>query len=383
MWYLDQNTIISMIGKGKIRLFHPFYRRNIITSINFIEILDILIEGSSEEKLSSNYKGKFYFSNATEFTIWNCMYDNPDNMKINWEYLGKEIFLGELLKLLHKNYFITDKFEKNYYLGKKNVFDRMKGNLHEQIATEAVYKKESIDSWWVKQKYSDNGNETKQTPYKYVQDNFLEGYFKDNIKNCNVLEIGCGNGYYSKKMAKYAEKVLGIDYNEKYIKSAIEITKKVKNIFFAQVDISACTTSKIIKEKFKYIFLIDIFLFLFDSKFQKNLYENRYNIFKNIVSLLDTEGKIVIMDPHLFWLTSQIGTKKNPIGIMTEYRYKSFGVTPTLEQASDIFYKSGLSIRRLIEPNIDKSYYNENKARYNYIEQFPQWIIYELEHNYK
>ena len=43
----------------------------------------------------------------------------------------------------------------------------MKGNLHEQIATEAVYKKESIDSWWVKQKYNDSGNETKQTPYKY------------------------------------------------------------------------------------------------------------------------------------------------------------------------------------------------------------------------
>ena len=76
------------------------------------------------------------------------------------------------------------------------------------------------------------------------------------------------------------------------------------------------------KKTFDRIFMIDVFLFLFDKKFQPELYKNRKIILSNISRLLDDKGEIIIMDPHLFWLSAREGDKENPVAIMTEYKNK-------------------------------------------------------------
>ena len=56
--------------------------------------------------------------------------------------------------------------------------------------------------------------------------------------------------------------------------------------------------------------MIDVFLFLFDKKFQPELYKNKKIILSNISRLLEDKGEIIIMDPHLFWLAARKVTRK-------------------------------------------------------------------------
>jgi len=44
--------------------------------------------------------------------------------------------------------------------------------------------------------------------------------FLGNLEGLVVLDAGCGNGYWSRKMAKKAKKVVGVDFTEQLIKTA-------------------------------------------------------------------------------------------------------------------------------------------------------------------
>ncbi len=46
-----------------------------------------------------------------------------------------------------------------------------------------------------------------------------------NVNNKIILEIGCGNGYFARKLAKKGAKVLGVDLSKKFIAFAIEREK--------------------------------------------------------------------------------------------------------------------------------------------------------------
>ena len=48
-----------------------------------------------------------------------------------------------------------------------------------------------------------------------------------------------------------------------------------------------------------------MFFYLFDEKFQPELYKNKEIILSNISRLLKNNGEIIIMDPHLFWLAAR------------------------------------------------------------------------------
>ena len=379
--YLDSNCIISFLGHDKMRLFHPFYRTNIIVSDNFAALINELTEGIDEgvlqEKISQ--QGTFLFANTTEFTIWECMYSNPDfmdtNDSIKYETLNPKDFINRLkdLKIL------SGRPEPNYLLAKRNALDRFKGNINEQIATESLFRRIPIETWWKTQKFKDNDNEIKETPYKYVQERFLSSYFEEHLKDKSVLEIGCGTGYFTSSIAKYAKHVCGIDYEVKYIDIARSKQESKSNITYLVKDIcEELSAPDLSSENFDYIFMIDIFLFLFDEKFQKNLYENRNAILRRIKGLLREDGKIVIVDPHLFWLIPRFGNENRPYGIITEYRQKDFGVTPTLEEISTLFFETGLAIRRIMEPAVDEKYEQIDPMGYNFINQFPQWVVYEL-----
>jgi len=60
-------------------------------------------------------------------------------------------------------------------------------------------------------------------------------YIIDYIKNKKVLDVGCGNGYGSYLMSKYAKEVIGIDISSKCIKYA-EKNYKRENLKFILMD---------------------------------------------------------------------------------------------------------------------------------------------------
>ncbi len=64
---------------------------------------------------------------------------------------------------------------------------------------------------------------------------FAYNYVKDKIKGMNVIEIGFGDGYGTSILAKYADKITAVDYNEDTVKKADNKYKDI-NIKFICAD---------------------------------------------------------------------------------------------------------------------------------------------------
>lgn len=60
---------------------------------------------------------------------------------------------------------------------------------------------------------------------------FQENYFTDGAKGKKLLDIGCGSGAYTRKLADMDYNVLGLDYSEHTIKRAVEKSNN-KNISY-------------------------------------------------------------------------------------------------------------------------------------------------------
>ena len=92
------------------------------------------------------------------------------------------------------------------------------------------------------------GNHPKHEIIKYYQ------FFKDNIdKNSNVLDIGCGQGYLTYRVADKAQKVVALDIDKNSIRLAKERHNR-KNIIYIIGD----ATTYEFEEKFDYIILSNV-----------------------------------------------------------------------------------------------------------------------------
>lgn len=381
MLFLDQNLIINFQGQGKIRLFHPMMRTNVICSSDILEIFDALgVSGKEESDLEALFgKRSFIVVDATRFSLWECMMYNPDNFALEAKVTAKAISYQEAMALLKRLNYIHDQAQVVYPLAKKSPFDRMKGTLHQQLGSESMFRKISLDDWWAHQKFNSDMQTVKETPYKYIQEMFLEDYFKKNLPGQKVLEIGCGVGYFSAKMAQSAKTVIGIDYQKEYVDVANQRCVGHTNLSFYEANVVEDFKIKaIIDGGFDYIFLIDIFLFFFSPEFQNGLAGQRENVLRRLASLLSKGGKMVIMDPSIFWLIPRFGQANAPYGVITEYRHRHFRVIPTLEELTSTFADAGLLVSRILEPDIDQAYQAIDAREYQFIKQFPQWWVFEL-----
>ena len=375
IYFFDQNIVIFPSKKDNMFLFyHPFSRSNFISKVNFLQFYKF-----NKKKMTKAYilkyfkKEKIYAYNTTKFKLWSNMYNNSNMVdeKLN---LTKPLSNSKLFDYLEKNFFLL-KNKKKYNLNKISILDRYRGNINEQIGTESIIRSKNIENWWNDQKF-DKYDNLKKTPYYFIQKKFLYTFFKKYLKNKKVLEIGSGNGFWTFEMSKYASEILAIDYEKKYILSSIFKKKKknIENIKYLNEDINNFKT----KKKFDYIFFIDVFLFFFDKKFQKKLNKNNVKIIKKISNFLKKDGKILIMDPSLFWLTPFFGGKQNPFGIVTEYKSKHLSTIPSLSEYSDLFFECKLKIDRIFEPIMDKKDKNFSLRTYNFYNMFPQWHVFLL-----
>ena len=380
MLYFNPNILTWFMGNDLIRLYEPFSRRNILVSVEFCLIINKIKSKRIDLGIIENMKNYLKFIEATRFNLWENMYNNPN--QFDYEKIFEEIpslEIKEIIDYLIKINFISTENVFNTNLEKSNPFERYKGNINEQIATESLFRKKSISDWWVNQKFNSEERETTKNLYKYIQDNFLDNYFTNFLKDKKVLEVGCGTGYYSKKMSNYAKSVVGIDYDKNYIDSAKKDIRNFNNLSFYIKDITDPNLFESFNKKtFDRIFMIDVFLFLFDKKFQPKLYKNKKIILSNISRLLDDKGEIIIMDPHLFWLAAREGDKENPMAIMTEYKNRKFSSIANLEQYTKLFSEAGFLIKQILEPKCQNEFSKINDFDYAFTNQFPQWIVWEI-----
>jgi len=385
--YWDPAALVMPLGRGLIRLFHVHVRRNILTTLDMIQLIDRLTGGLDRptlEKLYDQLGPGLKTADATTFTLWDHAYNNSDFFdqsltSADLEHLSFE----EFLDLMLESGFISAKWPPEYNLKKESFADRFKGSFYEQIGTECLFQRCRPVDWWVSQKFEPDLAATRKTPYRFIQDRFLEDYFARRLAGKEVLEIGCGTGYYTRKMAAHAARAVGLDYNPDYIQAARDkwLPAPQGNLEFHVGDIIDLSAGAGIFQDlvFDAVILIDTFLFLFDEGYQAELARHRDAIMTNLVKLLKADGLLIIMDPHPFWLTPWLGPEEKPFGLLTEYRHRTFKVIPTLEEMTSFLYEHGLRVRRILEPDISPDYRAVDAQAYHFMHQFPQWWVFEAE----
>ena len=377
-FFWNKAAVLLPLGGRRLRLFQPVTRRNLIAPIDFIHVVDLLQDGCPEQALRAAIDSQEFapvLQDATSFTLWEHVFCNPDMFDPSQTEDSATSF-EDVLQLLTSSSLIAETDDPPLDFEKRSFGDRFRGSYHEQIGTECLFNRMEPAEWWAAQKFEADLKTLRPTPYRDIEQRFLASYFPDNLKNLDVLEVGCGTGFFTGLIASSAKTAVGMDYNSDYIDAA---RRDYPECEFHVGDLLALDQFDTALEgkRFDRIVLIDTFLFLFDRTFQNDLYERRVEIMKGLSGLLNPSGRIMILDPHPFWLTPWVGGSETPVGLISEYRDRWFKVTPTLEEVSEVLTGAGMYITRMLEPKIDADYAKTDPVAYKFMSQFPQWWFFE------
>jgi SAM-dependent methyltransferase len=387
MLYWNPNTLVLPQGAGLLRLFQVSRRRNVLATKPIVELIDLAVGGCRREDFGAQYErlgSALRLADATTFTLWQHAHSNSDffDRSVGLDAL-EALPLEEGIELLTETGVLSSCWPPPTDNHKRSFGDRFRGKLYEQLATEALYERTTPAAWWTAQKFTADFTQIRPTPYRFIEEEFLDNYFRDHLRGLRVLEIGCGTGYFTAKIATHAGRAVGMDFNEEYIAIARKTwtPDRHPNLEFQVGDIIDLSRGGWSERAhtFDRIVLIDTFLFLFDPSYQQALYENRDTILGNLRRLLAPGGQLLIMDPHPLWLTPWLGNEEQPFGIISEYRQRAFKVSPSIEEISSSLYGNGLRIRRILEPAISAAYKNVDPQAHALMTQLPQWWFWEVE----
>lgn len=295
---------------------------------------------------------------------------------------SKNLSLTDLKEKLISKYLLieNDKKYRNVLEHKRSVLDKKHlGNFHEQLGQHLMLNlRESPDTWWKKQKFNDNFSNTKNNLYRAIQTNFLKKYIPTKFtKNSNVLDLGCGVGFYSKMIGKTGATVKGLDPNEKSINIAKE--KCPKNVTFKVANIGFKGGLDFIKDNsLDFVFMSDALLFYFFPIEKSNKPELKI-LLNDIKRILKPKGVFISMEPHyIFWLLPWLGEIQNPFTIITEYHYKKFSVTPSISQFVKSITSNGFFVKTMDEIYPEQNYKKIDERAFYFSNQFPLWQLLEF-----
>ena len=253
------------------------------------------------------------------------------------------------------------------------------GNFHQQLGQELlVVHREFPEDWWLRQKFSEDFLQVRDNLYGAVQVRYLESYFPRRIpKGSSVVDIGCGIGFYSNMMAQAGATVLGVDPNEKYVEIARQ--NAVAGTCFEVLDVGrASALDPIPSASADFVFMSDALLFYFIPERPTQVADVQV-LLSDIHRILKPEGVFISMEPdYVFWLLPWLGEAEHPFTILTEYRNKTFGVTPTISELIQTFAKGGFGVIWMDEIPPKDDFKATDPRAYHFAKEFPIWQIFEL-----
>lgn len=383
--YWNPSTVVLPRPGGLWRLFQPMARRNLLGTRALLDFVAALAENPRTSELQavhSRLGDELRVVDASEFTIWENAYQNSDMFDQSADgSLLESMPFTDLMEMMTDMGMVSAEWPPRLDLVKRGFADRFKGSFHEQIATESLFNRTTPTEWWTTQKFADDHRSIKPTPYRFIEEQFLNQYFAEDLPGKTVLEIGSGTGYFTAVMARHAGLTVGLDFNPAYVQTAIDTWKGFTDLCFIVgniTDLDSLAPSLPIS-RYDRIVLIDTFLFLFDPTYGAALAAQADQIMHNIRRLLNPGGRLLVMDPHPFWLSPWIGAESGPVGFLTEYRSRRLKVTPTIEELTGFLCRTGFRVRRVLEPVIGDGYKAVDPVAYAFMRQFPQWWFWEIE----
>jgi SAM-dependent methyltransferase len=131
--------------------------------------------------------------------------------------------------------------------------------------------------------------DTGDPPHRLLFDPLLRKHM-GNIKGKRILDLGCGNGYWVKKLARTAKHVVGIDNSRELLIFARLRTQHLKNVRFLERTL----------EK-RLLFSSQIFDTVFSSM-ALHYVRNIHRLFYEVFRVLHRNGIFIFLIPHPFYV---------------------------------------------------------------------------------
>jgi|SRR3989344_1574905 len=387
---VPKDLIIQLHDSGNWILYNVFTQNSVAVNHTVLKLLSLLSLGKSLKEIAKSIE-------VEELLVWDInifsYLSSPlaDPTRMIREYKDwpnpQKLNLLELILLLRNKYFLIENEDKYHKMlaPKKTFLDQEHlGNFHQQIGRKLVLEKRIDPSdWWVKQKFISDFSDLNNTLYKAVQGHFLKSFFAKRFNSFHdIVDIGCGVGYYTKLMGKNGAKVLGIDPNDNYIKTA-EI-EKVGKVSFKQSNIgSKGDLDWIPSHSMDFVFMSDALLFYFTPPNYINSSSlpkpDITILFSDIIRILKPGGSFISVEPNgIFLFRPWMGEVDRPFTIITEYNHPWYNVVPTYSQFIQAFIKGGFIIKDMIDVSVDEEFSKTDMRATNFAKEFPLWCCFEL-----
>jgi len=174
-------------------------------------------------------------------------------------------------------------FNRNDANNSWQVFEKL--YLQVRKAEQRLYSDEEVKSLpdiKASHPHSDEWRQRKESCERLIK------YLDKKQSSLTILEIGCGNGWFSAQLAKNASwKVIGMDINKEELDQAIRVFQKIPNLEFIQGDIRL---GQMKNTNF------DIIVFASSIQYFPSIVE----IVKAAFLLLKSDGEIHILDTAFY-----------------------------------------------------------------------------------
>jgi SAM-dependent methyltransferase len=392
-YLIPQDVIMFFNEEGNIVLFNVFCRTYVEINNWSMDVLTFLTKPHTKKEFVDFAKNEHKKISTSDLTYFSCvehgLSGDPSNF-IRGEKKNNQVNAiadaCHVFDLLKERFIIVsdpDRY-REYFTLKRDIFDKERlGNFHQQLGQELMLKtRMKPDLWWLKQKFNDSCKDINNNLYKFIQLEFYKKFFtKTKVRNKRILDVGCGPGFYSNFLASLGANVIGIDPNPEYIKIA-NTNSSNKNVRFRVSDIGSGRDLEHLKSNyFDIIIFQDALLFYFIPHDNIKL-DTITKVLSELKRALKPNGLFYVTEPHgVFQFSPWLGEIDRPFTVLTEYRNKIYGITPNLSQITEEFYKVGLQIKRILEPDVSSEALSYDKRGYYFGRNFPQWWIFELTKN--
>lgn len=383
---IPHDVIIQLEAPGLWGFYNVFTRDCLATGSDALFVIAELPAVSLEE-LATTYRGKtFKVWDIWRFSNYEGLFADPTSKRHSPETWPPpwQLDAESLVKLFsERNLLFEDEVRYLARFGRKrSILDTERfGNFHQQLGRELLLtRREEPNHWWLHQKFTDNLKDIRCNLYKAIQENYLRSYFRKKFSNGgDVVDIGCGTGFYTKLMAASgASNVLGLDPSAAFIDIARQDTHPRCCFKVCETIGQPDGLTSIPSASADFIFMSDALLFYFvaEAPTQKGDPASLLGDMRRILR----PGGVISVEPHYQqWLAPWLGEPNHPFTALTEYANKTFGVTPNTSTLIQTFARSGFAVTWMDEMRPDPSYESVDARAYHFAQEFPLWQLYEVQ----
>lgn len=382
------DLLITPARPGEYLICNPFTRTFALGDTRFVELLSFLLQERSPSELERYEPAECMVLDVSRPLFADGLLGDPTGLDRTRNLDGaaavkvdRALALARRLRLV-----IDDESAYADYLAgaKRSPIDaRHRGNMHQLVGEYVIrsLRRRGVDEWWVDQKFTPDRTLPREGLYLDVQWRFATSYYtRARLEGKRVLDFGCGPGLFSRLFAGGGATVVGLDTSAEHLETARRLAAEdglADRVEFRTLELPVeRSLAELASQRFDLIFLSDVMMFYFHP-YPPDLELDPMALLCGLEKLLAPRGRITVLEPNgAFWQQPWLGDPGRPFTVLTEYRHRRYGVTPTLEQMSRAAESAGLAIAKVRELAPGDECPDTRAA--GFAAEFPVWWFFEL-----